>query len=97
MHRIAGEGLFEKMGFKMMPAALETMFLRAGGRGRSPPGQDRRPLKGPGVGKTRVCWRNRKNAAELADAAPVEVAFAGPPCWKVGNPSLRPASWLTSR
>ena len=26
-----------------------------------------------------------------------EVAFAGPPCWKVGNPSLRPASRGTSQ
>ena len=108
LHRIAREGLFEKTWFKLMPTALETPFLRAGGLRRSPPGQDRCPLKGPGVGKTRVCWRNRKNVEKLADAVPVAGRggrLCGPTLLKSGEPksvpcftgrvSVRKPEWIT--
>lgn len=92
VHGIAWEALFEKTGFKLKPAALES---RAGWR--SPPGRDRRPLRGPGVGKTRggegrggAC---RGGACGGESRSPSRAHPAG----RRGNPSLRPASRRASR
>lgn len=60
--RVAGERLFEKMVFKLKPEGLGMPFMRVGGRGESIAGRDKSTFKGPGVGKTLVCWRKQQNA-----------------------------------